>query len=400
MPEKILIVDDSPSVRKLLSFYLKSEDYELLEATNGKEAVRICLDHRPDLVLSDIQMPEMDGYQLCRRLKRERRTRDIPVVFISARTRAADKVRGLELGAVDYITKPFDRGEVLARIRNQFKMRDLARSLLEVNRDLRRNQKRLDEDLRAAGQIQKSLLPEGAPGIPEVDFAWRFFPCEQVGGDVFNIHPLDESHVALFVLDVSGHGVPSAMVTVSVSQALLPRTGSALKQPVSEPPYYRIMPPTEVLARLDREFPFERFEKYFTIAYLVVNVRSGAVRYSRAGHPMPVVIRCEGGIELLAEGGPVIGMGSGMSFEQGQILLQPGDRLFLFTDGIAEYRDPEGGTYGEQRLYRELQQSGRAPLDAACQRVIRSMEVFGGGFRPQDDVTLLAMEYRGGNGLQ
>ncbi len=399
MPEKILIVDDSPSVRKLLSFYLKSEEYELIEATDGKEAVKYCRGHRPDLVLSDIQMPEMDGYQLCRRLKQDRHTRDIPVIFISARADAADKVRGLEVGAVDYITKPFDRAEVLARIRNQFKIQDLTRSLLEVNRDLRRKQKHLDEDLRAAGHIQKSLLPQGAPDIPGLDFSWRFFPCEQVGGDVFNIHPLDESHVAIFMLDVSGHGVPSAMVTVSVSQALLPRTGSALKQPVAEPPYYRIIPPAEVLASLDREFPFERFEKYFTIVYLVINVRSGSVCYSRAGHPMPVVVRRQGGVELLEEGGPVIGLGSGMAFEEGRVFLQAQDRLFLFTDGIVEYRHPEGEAYGEQRLCRELLQSRRSPLDAACQRVIRSMEVFGGGFRPQDDVTLLAMAYRGGKDL-
>ncbi len=397
MPARILIVDDSPSVRRLLSLYLRGEDYELIEAVDGREAVRCCLERRPDLVLSDIQMPEMDGYQLCRRLQQDRRTRDVPVIFISARKDAADKVRGLELGAVDYITKPFDRGEVLARIRNQLKIRELTQALLEVNRDLRRKQKHLDEDLRAAGQIQKSLLPEGAPGIPQLEFAWRFFPCEQVGGDVFNIHPLDEDHVALFVLDVSGHGVPSAMVTVSVCQALLPRTGSALKQPVAEPPYYRIMPPAEVLVRLDGEYPFERFEKYFTMVYLVVNVRDGLVRYSRAGHPMPVVIRRRGGTELLEAGGPVIGVGGGLSFEEGRVTLAPGDRLFLFTDGITEYRHPRGETFGERRFFRELQHSRRASLDAACQRVIRAMEVFGDGFRPQDDVTLLGMAYRGGD---
>ncbi len=397
MPARILIVDDSPSVRRLLSLYLKGEDYELIEAVNGREAVRRCRKQRPDLVLSDIQMPEMDGYQLCRRLQQERQTRDIPVIFISARKNAADKVKGLELGAVDYITKPFDRGEVLARIRNQLKIRELTLALLEVNRDLRRKQKHLDEDLQAAGQIQKSLLPEGLPEIPELEFAWRFFPCEQVGGDVFNIHPLDENHVALFVLDVSGHGVPSAMVTVSVCQTLLPRTGSALKQPVADPPYYRIISPSEVLSRLDGEYPFERFEKYFTMVYLVVNVRDGSVRYSRAGHPMPVVIRRRGGTELLEAGGPVIGVGGGMAFEEGRVTLAPGDRLFLFTDGITEYRHAKGETFGERRFFRELQHSRQSPLDAACQRVIRSMEVFGDGFRPQDDVTLLAMAYRGGD---
>lgn len=395
MTDKILIVDDSATIRKLLRFHLKAEPYLLLESSDGLQAVDMCLREQPDLVISDIQMPQLDGYGLCRRLKQDPRTQDIPIIFLSARAETADKIKGLELGAVDYIAKPFDRGEILARIRNQLKIRHLTRSLIAANRQLRQKQRHIDADLEAAAQIQKSLLPVAIPRFAHVEVAWRFFPCEQVGGDVINIFHLDEEHLSAFVLDVSGHGVPSAMVTVSVCQALLSKSDSILKRPVSHKPFYELAAPAQVLARLDREFPFERFEKYFTMVYLVLNIHSGRMRYCNAAHPMPVLLRADGRLDLLKAGGTVIGMGSGLPFEDGEIYLRPGDRIFLYTDGIVEYADGEGEFFGPERFYHQLQETRAVSLDAVCESVIQSMTNHSGEFTPQDDITLLGLEYQG-----
>lgn len=191
MPDRILIVDDNIINRKLLNVTLNKESYEILEAVDGEEAVDVCSRELPDLVLLDIMMPIKDGYEVCSQLKTSALTKDIPIIFLSAKDEASDKIKGLELGAVDYITKPFDRGEVLARVKSQMKIHNLTKSLVKANMQLVEKQKKLEEDLKAAAQIQVSLIPSFCPKVENFSFAWQFIPCEHIGGDIFNIQRLD-----------------------------------------------------------------------------------------------------------------------------------------------------------------------------------------------------------------
>jgi len=395
MPYKILITDDSPITRKLLLKILENKGYDLIEAVDGEDAIETCLNEIPDLMLLDISMPKKDGYEVCSTIKADSRTRDIPVIFLSANTDTADKIRGLELGAVDYITKPFSKGEVLARVKTQLKIHLLTQSLVRANTQLSERQKALDEDLQAAAQIQKSLIPKEVPKTENFSFAWRFMPCEQVGGDIFNIHRLNDAHLSAYVLDVSGHGVPSAMVTVSVSQTLLPNSGAVLSQiNGASSCHEKIISPGDVLSMLDREYPMERFNKHFTITYLVLDERTGRVCYSSAAHPMPVMIRADGEIELLEKGGTIIGMGGAVPFEEGRADMKHGDRLFLYTDGLTEYENRGGDLYGRERFYDDLVRYQDYPLDATCECIIKSLMNHGGGFQPRDDITLLGIEYQ------
>ncbi len=392
MPNKILVADDSRLFRSLLVGILDDNEYQIFEAYDGKNAVDVCFREYPDIVLLDIEMPGYDGYKVCEIIKNDNRTKDITVIFLSGRTEVSDKITGLNLGAADYITKPFDKGEVLARVKTQLKIRHLAKSLIEANQKLMQRQKALDDDLKAAAQIQQSLIPKAPPKVKNFNFAWRFIPCERVGGDIFNIHRLDKSHLAVYIVDVSGHGVPSAMVTVSVSQSLLPNSNTVVNRKTN----HCIIPPADVLNILDREYPMERFDKYFTITYLLLNIYTGQVRYSSAGHPMPVLTRHNGEIELLKAGGGVISMGDLVRFEEDEIIMKQGDRLFLFTDGLFEIADKAGEFYGEDRLYRELLRHRNVPLDRACERLTTSLLWgHGCGMQPQDDITLLAIEYTG-----
>ena len=164
--------------------------------------------------------------------------------------------------------------------------------------------------------------------------AWKFQPCEQIGGDIFNMMRLDPSHYAFYILDVSGHGVPSALVTVSVSQMLRPDSGTVIRRAGANADGHEIVPPSEVLARLDREYPMERFDKFFSIVYMIVDVRDGTAHYSSAGHPPPLLVGADGGFARLDKGGPIIGQGSGLPFEEGRQPLKPGDRIILTTDGV------------------------------------------------------------------
>ena len=396
--EKILIVDDSEDSRKLLAAILTREGFHLYEADDGTSVTNICREERPDLILLDIVMPVKDGYETCRELKEDPSTEHIPVIFLSARGDTSDKVKGLHLGAADYITKPFDRAEVVARVKTQIKIHNLTRKLSESNRMLKEKQHKIEEDLKAAAQIQSALLPSTKPDLRECSFAWQFIPCDRSGGDIFNIHQLDHRTLVVYLVDVSGHGVPAAMVTVSVVQSLQPHGRAILEtNGKKDPSLFMARQPSKVLEILNNEYPIERFDKYFTMVYLIIDRLTGEITYSSAGHPPPLLMRASGMIERLEVGGPMIGLGDMLPFEDGHTRLMKGDRLFLHTDGITEYC-PEMEFFGRHRLESEISRTKDVSLDSACQRIIDSMLEFGGGSSADDDITLVALEYTGRDG--
>ena len=394
MSDKIFIVDDNLINRKLLAGILKKEGYDLLEAQDGKEAVELALSDMPDLILLDIMMPEKDGYEVCQELKANPQTTNIPIIFLSAKTQAEDKIKGLDMGGSDYVTKPFDRGEVLARVRAHLKISSLTKEVLKANEELLKKQNALDEDLKAAAGIQRSLLPQGSPNADIVDAAWRFMPCERIGGDIFNMIRLDETHWGIYMLDVSGHGVPSALVAVSASQILNPHQGLLLKKSITPPPFYEIVSPSEVLNRLDMEYPIERFNKFFTISYIVLDTEAKSFKYSNAAHPPPILLHENGEIELLDKGGTIIGMGGLLPFEEGEKQVLKGDKLLMYTDGIVEYENKNGEFYGNERFHSDLKRLNDKTITDLVDGIIDSIMDFGDNNPPQDDVTLLGIEFK------
>jgi len=397
-PQKILIVDDHIVNRKLLAGILKEEGYELVEAEDGEEAVKLAFKELPDLILLDIIMPKKNGYEVCSELQSDSRSVNIPIIFLSAKTDTEAKIKGLELGGADYVTKPFSREEVVARVRAQLKIRNLTKRLILANQNLLKKQKLIDEDLRAAAGIQRSLLPLSPLNIDIVNVAWSFMPCQRIGGDIFNVIRLDKDHLAIYMLDVSGHGVPSALVAVSVSQMLHPSTGFLLEKSTSQTSNHEIMSPSEVLSTLDREFPIERFDKFFTISYHVLNIRDGSLRYSNAAHPSPVLLHPDGTLELLEEGGTIIGMGGVIPFDEGEKQLRFGDKLFIYTDGIVEYQNEKEVFYGRDRFYKELQRLKDKSISDMIDGIIGSVMDFGEHIEPPDDISLLGLEFIGGRG--
>ena len=251
----------------------------------------------------------------------------------------------------------------------------------------------VEEGLRSAAHIQHTLLPSRAPDTPAFDFAWRFIPCETLGGDLFNLLPLSEDILLAYILDVSGHGVSSAMVTVSVFQSLSDRTSQLVKHPLDHPPYFRIADPAEVISALDRVYPYERFEKFFTIAYLLLEPETGRVRYCNGGHPPPLLMRSNGQVERLDAGGTLVGMGGLLPFEEGEIDLQPGDRIYLYSDGITEYAAPSGEMFGEQRMINFFRRHQQTPLEDSAEGFIQNLMTFGEGQAPDDDISLVCIHF-------
>ncbi|HEX8436919.1 PP2C family protein-serine/threonine phosphatase [Archangium sp.] len=387
---RILVVDDTLINRRVLRAMLRQDGHEVLEAEDGVRALELARAERPDLVLLDVMMPVMDGYTACAELKRDPVLADTPVIFLSSRDEPEDKVRGLRLGAADYIAKPFHAEEVRARVSTHLQLRQLTCSLQRLNGELLAKQARLEEDLRAAADIQRALMPRARQPLPGFCIAWRFVPCSTVGGDIFNVHCLEGSCAAVYMLDVSGHGVPSAMVTVSVARTLSPDGGVVMREGVASP--------REVMRELEHEYPFERFERFFTVSYLVVDVASGRVRYTSAAHPPPLLVPRTGPARLLTEGGPLLGLGVGETLEEGEVALSPGDRLVLYTDGAFELTDPRGALFGLERLHGLIEQHRHLDVEGLCDRVLQTLDDYRGGAPPEDDVTLLVLEYRGAEG--
>jgi sigma-B regulation protein RsbU (phosphoserine phosphatase) len=396
LKDRILIIDDSLDFRALLARLLKASGFEMMEAESGEEGLQKIGEFQPDLILLDIMMPGIDGYEVCERIKADPCSRDIPIIFLSGRTDAADKIRGLAIGGADYITKPFDRGEVIARIENQLKIRRLTDELIATNAELTEKQKKLDEDLQAAAGIQQNLLPRNPPEVDNLDIAWKFMPSEQIGGDIFNVLRLDEDHLGFYMIDVSGHGVPPALVTFSISQTLQPHMGCTIRKRPGFTPDHQVVSPGEVLKSLDEEYPWERFERFLTIIYLIVNIRNGHMIYSNAAHPPPILLHADGALELLEEGGTIIGLDGILPFEEGEKILSPGDKIILYTDGVFEFVDSRGEIFGEKRFHELVKGLYRLPIGAVLDEIVLAIERFVQGAKLQDDVSLLGIEFKNG----
>jgi len=260
-----------------------------------------------------------------------------------------------------------------------------------LNRQLSERQQRLDEDLKAAAGIQKSLLPMSLPRISDLDMAWRFIPSETIGGDVFNIFLLDEHHLGIYVLDVSGHGVQAALVTVSVSQMLLPHTGLVVRQNPAMASGGDITRPGDVMVLLDREYPLERFDSFFSMIYIVLDVRDGSFAICNAGHMPALVFRRDGRIEKLKKGGTVIGLGGMVPFEQQEEMLYKGDRLLLYTDGVTDFMNSRQELFGKERFIRIAGSLRKRPMEEMVNGIYEAMMAFGDGFPIQDDVSILGI---------
>lgn len=382
MKEKILVINDEDSIRELTQSVLEGKGYEFYEASNGFAGIEQAHQNIPDLILLDIMMPEMDGYETCRKLKASAITKDIPVLFFSSLTSSKDKIKGLELGAVDFINNATDQGELIARVQTHLHIQSLTRSLRESNAQLTRKQKNLDDDLHAAAVIQRSFLPAANFSIPGLQQAFLWLPANLLGGDIFNTIQCGHGKVIFYMIDVSGHDVPSALVTVSVSQYLNQQNAS------SDP----LLSPQQIMQNLDKEYPLERFNRYFTIFYIVFDISTGTLSYSCGGHPPAIILSKNKNIKLLEKGGTIIGFSHSLPFEQGTETLDPGDKVILYTDGVVEMKNPNNELYGTERLYELLEKIKNKPVSEIVNSIKTALEIFGQGVAVEDDISIMCFE--------
>ncbi|WP_051271780.1 SpoIIE family protein phosphatase [Fundidesulfovibrio putealis] len=277
---------------------------------------------------------------------------------------------------------------ILRDITDRVKARE---DLLAANALLAEKQRHLDADMAAAAGIQRALLPISLPWERRLDLAWRFEPSATLGGDIFNIVELDGSHLGVYIMDVSGHGVPSSLVSVLVHQAMLPTVG-ILSRPAPGEADIEIISPNEVMRVLNHEGYFERFEKFLTMFYLVFDTNTGEFEYCNAGHPPPLCMKNDGSLTLLDEGGGIIGINGEGDFTLGHGALTPGDCLLLYTDGCFEHMNPEGEQFGDKRLQESMKRACGGTAEDLVREVSNSMTAHGRNNAYADDVSLLCLK--------
>ncbi len=400
-PASILVVDDTPANLQVLAGMLKDRGYKVRPAPSGKLALAAAGRDPPDLILLDINMPEMNGYEVCEHLKADARLKGIPVIFISALTEPLDKVKAFATGGVDYITKPFQMEELHARVETHLKLRRLQIELEKTNSQLERTNDRMSHDLKAAAKIQKTFLPGATTKVSGAEFAWGYQPCDELAGDGLNIIPLGDGKVGLYILDVSGHGVSAALLSVTLSRLLSPPAdpSSILIRDRDVVDRLDITPPAKVADRLNKLFPFDTATGQFaTLIYGVLDVSTGDFRHVCAGHAGPLHLPVRGPPVILESPGFPIGVAD-EAYGERNFHLAPGDRLYLYSDGLPDAMNSGGEHFGDVRLLEAIGRGRTKPLREGIATLLEEIARWHGGESPKDDISILAVEVSVASGL-
>jgi sigma-B regulation protein RsbU (phosphoserine phosphatase) len=378
----LLVVDDDESNREMLSRRLVKFGCRVSVAATGLEALKILRTGGIDMVMLDMIMPGLDGYQVLTKIKTDPQLAEIPVIMISALDQENSVARCLEAGAEDYVPKPFNSVLLRARIGASLERRHLRNQERRAYEALRSSQERLTAELAGAAAYVQSLLP--APLEGEVRGQWRFLPCAELGGDIFGYHWINPDRLAIYLVDVSGHGVSPALLSVSVFNVL--RTQSLRGTDFSDP--------AAVLNQLNRVFQMEHHNNLlFTLWYGVFDRTSRQLTYASGGHP-PAVLTGEpfSSPQRLATGGRVIGCDPDAKYQSQSCRVEFGGKLYVFSDGVYEILRPDGRLAQLEDLIEEIgrpSSSGGSKLDGlvAWARNLSKLPVF------EDDVSLLEIAF-------
>jgi sigma-B regulation protein RsbU (phosphoserine phosphatase) len=373
--QEILIVDDTPANLKLLSQILAANGYNVRIAVNGAQALTSIEIALPDLILLDIKMPGLNGFEVCQRLKANPSTRDIPVIFISALNDLQDKLDGFHAGGLDYISKPFQIEEVLARVNAHLFVRK-AQQILESN-----NQ-RMQRELNLAGHLQSNFIPQKLPPFPGWEFSASLKPALETSGDFYDLLELPNGNIALFIADVVDKGVSAALLMVL--------TWSLMRERILSAPDL----PQQVLADVNQRMLAILTDLEFVTVFLgILDPHTGQLTYANAGHNPPLVFQA-GGADILRLGrtGLALGIDESAVWTMDQVLLSPGDVLLLYTDGVPEACNPDGEFVGLERLIQCVNPLIQYTAKGIKTTIEAELDQFLSGQPPQDDLTLMVVK--------
>ncbi|MBN2907328.1 MAG: SpoIIE family protein phosphatase [Rhodobacteraceae bacterium] len=398
----VLLVDDSRLQRRILRASLERWGYTVAECGSGEEALEICQARAVDLIISDWMMPGMNGPEFCQAFRELPRESYGYFILLTSKSETVEMVHGLDVGADEFLTKPVNASELRARIASGERIMQMEHQLREKNRllsatldELRALYDALDRDLVEARKLQQSLVHERARRFGGSEVSLLLRPCGHVGGDLVGFFPAGEGHVGLFSIDVSGHGISSAMITARLAGLL---TSSSAEQnlalEVAPDGTIHARPPEEVAAHLNRLLLDEiETEHYFTLLLAIVTLETGALSLVQAGHPYPAIQRVDGRVDYLGQGGLPIGLIPDARFDPVTAQLGPGDRMLLASDGITECTAPSGAQLGEEGLCRLMQANAQARGQAFFDALLGDLTAYAGGADFSDDISAVLFEF-------
>jgi sigma-B regulation protein RsbU (phosphoserine phosphatase) len=382
MPQ-ILVIDDDPTIRMTLQRFLKSQGYDVTVAKDGEEGLAKARELHPSLIICDWMMPIIDGLEVCRQVKSSVELSNIYLILLTARDDEKDLVRGLEMGADDFLSKPPRINELRARVRAGLRLYD-------ATQEIQKQKQLIEQELFQASQYVRSLLPIPIEG--DIAIQSSFLPSTQLGGDSFDYFWLDDEHLALYLLDVSGHGVGSALLSVSVLNLMRTRS---LRQSTTSQDTTNFHSPSEVLRDLNNNFQMSvHNEMYFTIWYGVYDKQTHKLVYASGGHPPAVLISNQEipKIKLLKTAGLPIGMMPDANYKEQTCEIDTSSRLYLFSDGVYEISQEDVSIWGFNALidtFIRTPSDRRSRIDhiLACVKEAANNRPF------EDDLSLLEVEF-------
>ncbi len=325
---QILVIDDDPAVQILLKRMLEKQGYQVVAVSNGENGIEKAVASRPALIICDWLMPGLSGLDVCRYIKKDPNLSTTFFILLTSLDSVADRVKGLDAGADDFITKPIEQNEMQARVRAGLRLH-------QMSQDLKAQKQILEAELSEAADYVRSLLP--TPMIHPFNINYTFIPSQQLGGDCFDYYWLDPDYLAIYLLDTAGHGLKATLPSISVLNLLRSRALKDLN-------YYQ---PKEVLNALNSTFQMSyQNDKYFTIWYGVYNQIKRELIYSSAGHPPAILLSDNKDIQLLKTPGMPIGMFPEVKYTNGFYKIEKNSTLYIFSDGAYEISLSDGQLMG------------------------------------------------------
>jgi phosphoserine phosphatase RsbU/P len=380
VPTSILIVDDTPANLQVLAGMLKERGYKVRPAPSGKLALAAAKLDPPDLILLDINMPEMNGYEVCERLKSDDKLKGIPIIFISALTEPLDKVKAFATGGVDYLTKPFQMEELHARVETHLKLRRQQIELEEYARHLELARERLKLDLKLARGVQRSFLPQQMPDIPGYEFFSYYESAFELGGDYYDFIPLSGNRTAILLGDVAGKGVMAALLMVKLS-------ADARACMLTEPD--PAMAITKLNSLMNQSGIADRF---VTLVAAILDPANHTVTMVNAGHPSPLLHHHANRSITEAIHNDIVGLPlgvvDGVQYTSCQISLDPGDCILAFTDGVTDAMNVRDLQLETKGVYAAVQGEAYSPR-ALVEQVVKAVKQFSSGRSQHDDIALV-----------